>query len=208
MKKQLVTIVLAVTSLWTGNAFAYLGPGDKSNKPSPSQKGANCSPATAKMTLEFNDVRALIEQGGSMFQNRQAGVASYEIPKGSNLHCIYAGALWMGGTDVNGQLKLAALRYRQGNDFWPGPLTVIPGTGNYNPGAPVGDDAVRDFGEANIDPDQCIAYDKFYTIRKAEIIRFNMWWECNNGVTSDGCEDVTAPIERRIESYLRLASSW
>jgi len=198
MKKQLVTIVLAVTSLWTGNAYAYLGPGDKSNKPSPSQKGANCSPATAKMTLEFNDVRALIEQGGSMFQNRQAGVAAYEVPKGSNLHCIYAGALWMGGTDVNGQLKLAALRYRQGNDFWPGPLTVTPGTGNYNPGAPVGDDAVRDFGAATIDPDQCIAFDKFYTIRKAEIIRFNVWWECNNGITTDGCDDVTAPSNEEL----------
>ena len=69
----------------------------------------------------------LIEQGGSMFQNRTDGTASYEVPKGSNLHAIYAGALWMGGTDVNGQLKLAALRYRQGNDFWPGPLTVTPG---------------------------------------------------------------------------------
>ena len=193
MKKQLVTIVLAVTSLWTGNAYAYLGPGDKSNKPSPTQKGANCSPATARMTLEFNDVRALIEQGGSMFQNRQAGVASYEIPKGSNLHCIYAGALWMGGTDVNGQLKLAALRFRQGNDFWPGPLTVNPGTGNYDPSAPVGDDAVRDFGAATIDPDQCLAFDKFYTIRKAEIIRFNVWWECSNGIVTEGCDDVTAP---------------
>ena len=61
--------------------------------------------------------------------------------------------LWMGGTDVNGQLKVAGLRYRQGNDFWPGPLTVILGSGNYNPSNPVGDDAVRDFGEANIDPD-------------------------------------------------------
>lgn len=192
MKKQLITVVLAVAGLWSGSAYAYLGPNDKSSKPSPT-KGANCSPATAKLTMEFNDVKALIEQGGSMFQNRQAGVSAYEVPKGSGLHCIYAGALWMGGTDVNGQLKLAALRYRQGNDFWPGPLTVTPGSGNYSPLGPVGDDAVRDFGEANIDPDQCIAYDKFYTIRKAEVIRFNIWWECNNGVTTEGCDDITAP---------------
>jgi hypothetical protein len=192
MKKQLITVVLAVAGLWSGSALAYLGPNDKSSKPTPN-KGANCSPATAKLTMEFNDVRALIEQGGSMFQNRQAGVSAYEVPKGSGLHCIYAGALWMGGTDVNGQLKLAALRYRQGNDFWPGPLTVTPGSGNYDPLGPVGDDAVRDFGEANIDPDQCIAYDKFYTIRKAEVIRFNIWWECNNGVTTEGCDDITAP---------------
>jgi len=193
MKKQIIAVVLGTAALWSTSALAYLGPNDKSAKPSPVHKGANCSPATAKITMEFNDVKALIEQGGSMFQNRQAGVASYEIPNGSGLHCIYAGALWMGGTDVNGQLKLAALRYRQGNDFWPGPLTVNPGTGNFNPLNPVGDDATRDFGEANIDPNQCIAYDKFFTIRKAEIIRFNIWWECNNGVTTEGCDDITEP---------------
>jgi hypothetical protein len=159
MKKQVFATLIGVTLFFT-NSLAYLGPNDKSNKkPISGTKGANCSPATAKLTLEFNDVRALIEQGGSMFQNRAAGTAAYEVPKGSNLFAIYAGALWMGGTDVNGQLKLAALRYRQGNDFWPGPLTATPGTGNYNPIGAVGFDAVRDFGEANIDPDQCLAYD-------------------------------------------------
>jgi hypothetical protein len=192
MKKQLFAVLLGFTII-SSNVFGYYGPNDKSNKPVSKPKGANCSPATAKLYMEFNDVKALIEQGGSMFQNRQAGVAAYEIPKNSGLTVIFAGALWMGGTDVNGQLKLAALRYRQGNDFWPGPLTVTPGTGNYNPGVPVGDDAVRDFGEANIDPDQCLAYDKFYTIRKAEVIRFNIWWECNNGVTTEGCDDITVP---------------
>jgi hypothetical protein len=192
MKKQLFAALFGITIV-TSNALAYYGPNDKSNKPVSKPKGANCSPATAKLYMEFNDVKALIEQGGSMFQNRQAGVAAYEVPKGSNLFAIFAGALWMGGTDVNGQLKLAALRYRQGNDFWPGPLTVTPGTGTFNPGSPVGDDAIRDFGEANIDPDQCIAFDKFYTIKKAEVIRFNIWWECNNGVTTEGCDDITVP---------------
>jgi hypothetical protein len=192
MKKQLVAALFGITFI-SSNVLAYYGPNDKSNKPQNKPKGANCSPATAKLYMEFNDVKALIEQGGSMFQNRQASVASYEIPKNSGLHVIFAGALWMGGTDVNGQLKLAALRYRQGNDFWPGPLTVTPGTGTFNPGVPVGDGAIRDFGEANIDPDQCLAYDKFYTIRKAEVVRFNIWWECNNGVTTEGCNDITLP---------------
>jgi hypothetical protein len=143
--------------------------------------------------MEFNDVSALIEQGGSMFQDRQNGTPAYEVPKGSDLYAIYAGALWMGGVDVNGQLKLAALRYRQGNDFWPGPLTVNPGSGNYNPLDPVGDDARRDFGEANIDPDQCQAYDRFYTIRKSEVISFSIWYECNAGIVTEGCDDIQSP---------------
>ncbi|MBM3417898.1 MAG: T9SS C-terminal target domain-containing protein, partial [Bacteroidetes bacterium] len=197
MKKQFIALIVGLIFVST-NALAYLGPNDKPSKPKPHLK-ANCSPATAKLFMEFNDVKALIEQGGSMFQNRQAGVASYEIPKNSGLHVIYAGALWMGGTDVNGQLKLAALRYRQGNDFWPGPLTVNPGSGTFDPSAPVGDDATRDFGEANIDPDQCIAFDKFYTIRKAEVIRFNIWWECENGITTEGCADITPPTNDELE---------
>jgi hypothetical protein len=197
MKKQVLAFILGCTIVWSNAALAYLGPNDHpkngKSKGTNTLKGANCAPATAKLTMEFNDVKALIEQGGSMFQNRSAGVASYEIPKNSGLHVIYAGALWMGGTDVNGQLKLAGLRYRQGNDFWPGPLTVNPGTGNYNPLNPVGDDAVRDFGEANIDPDQCIAYDKFYTMRKAEVIKFSNWWECQNVVGTEGCDDISEP---------------
>ncbi|MBU3659400.1 MAG: T9SS type A sorting domain-containing protein [Flavobacteriales bacterium] len=192
MKSKIIAVVLGV-GFFCSNAFGYYGPNDKSGKEKPKPKGANCSPATAKLIMEFNDVKALIEQGGSMFQNRAAGVSSYEVPKGSNRFAIFAGALWMGGTDINGQLKLAALRFRQGNDFWPGPLTVTPGTGTFNPGNPVGDGATRDFGEANIDPDQCIAYDKFYTIRKAEVIRFNIWWECNSGITTEGCDDVVQP---------------
>ena len=192
MKSQVIAVILGV-GFFCSNAFGFYGPNDKSGKTKPKPKGANCSPATAKLIMEFNDVKALIEQGGSMFQNRAAGVAAYEVPKGSNRFAIFAGSLWMGGTDINGQLKLAALKFRQGNDFWPGPLTVTPGTGSFNPSSPVGDGATRDFGEANIDPDQCIAYDKFYTIRKAEVIRFNIWWECNAGITTDGCDDVVQP---------------
>ncbi len=202
MKKQLIALTLGATALlWSNNTLAYLGPNDHSgiqqgnagNTGSSEAKGANCSPATASLTMDFNDVSAFIEQGGSMFQNRQVPVAAYEVPKGSGLRAIFAGALWMGGTDVNGQLKLAAVRFRAGNDFWAGPLSVNPGSGNYNPNQPVGDDAVRPFGGANIDPDQCVAYDQFYTIRKAEVIQFNIWWECSNGVAVEGCDEVVQP---------------
>ncbi|MFK7787058.1 MAG: hypothetical protein AB8B56_18195 [Crocinitomicaceae bacterium] len=214
MKKQLIAITLGATALlWSSDALAYLGPndhnsgmnqGNNGNAVSSQAKGANCSPATARLTMAFNDVSAFIEQGGSMFQDRQNSVAAYEVPKGSGLRAIYAGALWMGGTDVNGQLKLAAVRFRQGNDFWPGPLTVIPNSGNYNPNFPVGDDAVRDFGGANIEPDECTAYDEFYTIRKAEVVQFNIWWECQNGLVTEGCNEVeqpTADILNRIYSW-------
>jgi hypothetical protein len=202
MKKQLVAIIFgAATMLWSTDALAYktygskpAGSGSGGNNSVASAKGANCSPATASITMNFNDVSAFIEQGGSMFQDRQNTVAAYEVG-GDNLFAIFAGALWMGGTDVNGQLKLAALTFRQGNDFWPGPLTTTAGSGNYNPGGPVGDDAVRDFGEANIDPDQCLFYDRFYTIRKAEVISYSVYYDACIGdlSTPDACDNVTIP---------------
>jgi hypothetical protein len=205
MKKQLIAVILGTaTMLWSNDAFSYKKEG--SNMPQGGgtntaleAKGANCAPATAQLTMEFNDVSSFIEQGGSMWQNRQASVAAYEVPKGSGLYAIYAGALWMGGTDVNGQLKLAGLTFRQGNDFWPGPLTVTPGTGNYDPAAPVGDDAVRDFGEANIDPDQCEFYDKFYTIRKSEVENYTLWWECDQAIIVDGCDEIEEPTDELLD---------
>ncbi|MBU2018988.1 MAG: T9SS type A sorting domain-containing protein [Bacteroidetes bacterium] len=163
-------------------------------------KGANCAPSTGVLKMSFNNVNTLLQQGGLLY--RQVGGqknAAYEVPKGGGRTVIYAGSLWMGGVDINGQLKLAALTFKErGNDFWPGPLTVSPGSGNYNPNTPVGDDAVRDYGEANIDPDVCLAYDKFFTMRKGEIIRFNLWWECENVPGTEGCEEVQAPTNEEI----------
>lgn len=178
-----------------GSVFAYRtegGPSGGSGIPPTSNgqaKSANCGPGVKGLTMDFNDVAAFIEQGGSMFQNRNANVAAYEVPKGSGLNVIYAGALWMGGTDVNGQLKLAGLTFRTtGNDFWPGPLTVNPGTGNYNPNNPVGDDAIRDYGEANIDQDQCQAYDRFFSVSKALVIKYTTFFEC--GLPGANCTDI------------------
>ena len=54
-----------------------------------------------------------------MWQDRSKNDAAYEIPKGSGERVIYAGALWMGGLDVNNQLKLAALTFRSGNEARP-----------------------------------------------------------------------------------------
>jgi len=187
-------VLFATTSF--GNIHPSLeGMKPKGNSIGVSGKGANCAPRTASLQMEFNNVRTTLQQGGLLY--RELGGqqnARYEVPKNSGLKVIYAGSLWMGGVDVNGQLKLAGLTYQnRGHDFWPGPLTVNPGSGNYNPANPVGDDAVRDFGEANVDPDVCLEYDKFFTIRKGEVIRFNLWYQCSQDPTLEGCSEVQAP---------------
>lgn len=92
-------------------------------------RAAACTPSAHRANLQFNNVRALIETGGNMWQNRDnPGGPAYEVPKtpdNTGPKAIFAGSLWMGGTSPDNQLKLAAVRFRQvGNDYWPGPLTT------------------------------------------------------------------------------------
>lgn len=91
-------------------------------------KAAPCASATAKDELDLNNVRARIETGGNMWQNRDgSGGPAYEVPKTptrNGANSLFAGSLWMGGVDNGQNLKLAAVTFRQqGNDFWPGPLS-------------------------------------------------------------------------------------
>lgn len=166
---------LTVTVLLAQSAFAWYDYGksglNQGSNNSLQTKAANCSPAIATRFLEYNNVSALIETGGSMWQDRSNNRAAYEIPKNSDEYLMYAGALWMGGKDVNNQLKVAALTFRQGNDFWTGPLSVIPGTGDLSQGT-------KDFGPAEIEPDVCAEYDKFYLITRAEVEEFVSYKAC------------------------------
>jgi len=68
---------------------------------------------------------------------------------------LFTSALWLGGTDVNGQLKLAALRYRQGADYWTGPLSQ---------------------DEANTTVDNCLKYDRHFITLQDEIREFDAWF--------------------------------
>ena len=189
-------LVIAITLTLSTLAFSYdYDFGKKGN----AQKHVNksgCSPSSTTLRIKYNDVSALLETGGMLFLDRSTGVGTYEVPKNTGLTAIYAASLWMGGVDVNNQLKIAAQKYRSsGNDFWTGPLTSSAGTGNYDPKNPLGDKAFKDYGDANIGKEECEAYDKFFTIRKAEVIQFSTWWDACKGLKSNTelCAAVPAP---------------
>jgi hypothetical protein len=93
-----------------------------------------------------------------MWWDLPGGVGSqYFIPKDGTATSMFSGSLWIGGLDVNNQLKLAALRYRQvGNDYWTGPLTVD--------------------GTAAIDKETCAEYDRHFKVTRAEVDLFLAWW--------------------------------
>jgi hypothetical protein len=106
----------------------------------------SCAPATAQTDLDINNVRTTILAGGDMWWDLVS--AKYEIPKGGGKHSLFAGALWIGGIDGGGNLKVAAMTYRQnGNDFWPGPLDA----------------------NASVSNNMCVDYDKHFKITRAEV---------------------------------------
>jgi hypothetical protein len=64
------------------------------------QRAAACSPASAHEELDLNNVRARIENGGTLWEDRTFGRPAYEVPKtpdNSGPDALFAGALWMGG---------------------------------------------------------------------------------------------------------------
>jgi len=118
------------------------------------ETAAGCAPASAYDWLDINNVRARINTGGDMWWDLPGGTgAKYYIPKAGSATSMFSGALWIGGLDINNQLKLAAQRYRQvGIDYWTGPLTVD--------------------GTAAIDEATCAQYDRFAKITRAEVDEF------------------------------------
>lgn len=213
------TFILGAFTLLSSVSLAYYHTGESANsqgkKPANSggTKSAGCAPATKRYILDFNDVSALLQMGGVLFMDDQKGVAAYEVPKGSNTRAIFAAALWMGGRDENGQLKLAAVRFRQkGNDFWGGPLTVtIPYTSdvNYDPLLPVGDNTIRPYGPGEISGPECAKYDKFFPMNKAMVIRFSVWWEsCKDPNAEPGACDMLEEESIPTNADLATLNDW
>ncbi|MBP5680709.1 MAG: hypothetical protein J6X31_06640, partial [Bacteroidales bacterium] len=119
-------------------------------------KAAVCKRAQSTAELNINNVRALINGYGNMWYD--GSVAKYHLPKNSNTCPLYCAALWIGGTDVNEQLRIAALKFgSDGDDYWTGPLKVN--------------------GTASIDLPVCNQYDKHWIITKAEVLAHKAHFE-------------------------------
>jgi hypothetical protein len=142
-------------------------------------KAAGCAPPTTTTYLELNNVRAMVHTAGNLWQVPNQNYSQYEVPKNSGINALFTAALWLGGTDANDQLKLAALRYRNGQDYWTGPLSKIQAETNY---------------------ENCNKYDKHFVTTQDAIREFNAWYEAGiydqqNGTStqSDLFQDYKVP---------------
>ncbi|NBX38004.1 MAG: T9SS C-terminal target domain-containing protein [Flavobacteriia bacterium] len=139
-------------SLALSQAFQGAKPVFKTSNP----KAATCAPPTTTSFMEINNVRAMIHTAGNLWQRPKENLSMYEVPKNSGIMALFTAALWLGGTDVNNQLKLAALRYRNGQDYWTGPLSQVYAETSY---------------------EECDKYDKHFISTRDEIRTFNAWYE-------------------------------
>ena len=157
MNKFLFTAFLTFSIVGSINAEEVKGKKGKQRKSAMKALMESCAPATAETDLSINNVRTRILGGGDMWWDLDR--ARYEVPKGSNKHSMFAGALWLGGFDEAEQLKMAAMTYRtNGNDYWPGPLT--------------------DDGTASVNDETCNDYDRHWLIYREQVSVHKAWLEC------------------------------
>ncbi len=185
MNMKYSTLIIALFVTQSMFAYKYVGWGnpDDGGGQTDQQSGvlqqtraAACAPATGLQDLEWNNVKALIETGGSMWQDRSISQAAYEVPKGGGVSSLYAGALWMGGISPDQQLKLAAITFRaNGNDYWPGPLT--------------------NDGTAEVTEDVCEQYDQFFTCLRQDSQRHYQYHQAviNGTVEEEFPDGYTMP---------------
>jgi hypothetical protein len=135
MKKLLITLlVVAVGGFAPLEAYIPDDLQGERNRQqsSTAQYRTDCALATAQVDLNVNNVRARLMTGGDMWWNLSD--ARYVVPNVQppmpEVSSIFAGAVWIGGFDLEGNLKIAAQSYRRStaNDFWPGPLRPEDGT--------------------------------------------------------------------------------
>ena len=174
MKRLNKIVFVVILGLCSNYAFADKWLGTVNVTPTAKASGG-CESARTSTDLSLNNVIARVHTGGDMWWDLQ-GKAKYEVPRGGGVHSLYCSAIWVGGKDANGQLKLAAQRYRQvGIDYWPGPLIIS--------GAEI----------ASVSSDICRQYDKHFCISKQQVKDFRDWYNCSINPECDPDPEYTIP---------------
>ena len=156
IKQQILTAIILI-------AFVSASARERQGSEAAGEAGRNdmsakvmgaCKGAKSSRELWVNNVRTIIYTGGDMWWDLfGSGNAYYGVPgtqdKSQMVNANFAGSIWIGGLDAGGQLKVAAMTYRQsGFDFWPGPLNVAT---------------------ASTEEDVCNDYDKIFHITRKDV---------------------------------------
>jgi hypothetical protein len=161
---------------------AHINPNRQGNKPTGNNvevesRMQDCTEPTAQVDQNVNNVRARLTTGGDVWWDPQARVGRYVVPAvpvGSGLDeisSIFVAAVWLGGFDAAGNLKLAATDFRSaGNtDFYPGPLDEETGITGM---------------------EECQQWDRFFEVQGTEIEQAIRDWEASTVDEPYDVEDV------------------
>ncbi len=149
MKTKKGIYTLAMAALICSGAFAKEDIGSHKANSIHRALATGCAQDEGAAFLAINNVRARIMDEGDMWWNPGTNQQQYYEPASGKASPEFAGALWIGGLDAGGQLKVAAMTYRQnGEDFWTGPL---------------------DTATVSITASECAAYDKLYPVTRLEV---------------------------------------
>jgi hypothetical protein len=151
-------------------AMAHINPDNKPQSPPGTGKDKvtfreSCNPSKVSRDQAVNNVRARLWTAGDVWWDG-SGDGRYIVPKvppgQPEVSSIFAGAVWLGGVDAAGNLKLAAQTYGRSNgrtDFWAGPLTPLD---DPNPGV--------------TDQATCSQWDAFFVVTAREIDEHRRLW--------------------------------
>ncbi len=129
MYKLKVLIPMIILCFVAEFAYGHIDPNRKNNMPTQDTQVSlreDCQPGTRQIDQQINNVRARLNTGGDVWWDLSDG--KYIVPKPApgdlEISSIFAGGVWIGGTDPSGNLKLAGITYRNStsNDFYTGPL--------------------------------------------------------------------------------------
>jgi hypothetical protein len=131
--------------------------------------------------LEGNNVSATINNSGSQFTTVEE-TAGYLVPQNANTGLIYSAQFWYAGVDEESMLRAAL-----GGDFYETDVFIGPYSVDYS------------------DPSYSQEFaQSIFSFCRSEIQYFVTWWECQNGILTEGCNDMEIPsldFLERIYSY-------
>lgn len=128
-KINAIVCLLMLAQLSWAHINPNLQPPEKTNQTNTSLR-EDCLEAIETTFIEINNVRAMLQVGGDVWWNLDQGQYIVPVPAEGDeaVSAIFAGSVWVGGLDPNGNIKLAAgpngaYYQRDGSvDWYSGPL--------------------------------------------------------------------------------------
>ncbi len=140
---------------------------------------AVCRPGLTEKNIQSKSNETALGTNGAFIRMKGGSDAGYSFKDGNQLtSLLFSGAIWVGGKDSAGNLKLAGTTYASLNDnfdWFPGPL------------------------EANGQTDEpvCKVFDRIFSVSKDDILEaFINVYNADGTINSEGCDKIPLSLQQ------------